>query len=281
MKAPHRWITALLTPLVLLAVILMSTPLQAQLYTENFNNTSGSNTNSASVGWNSYFTTSATDFSNLSAASLSGTVDYVTISNADGNPMGVKGYLAFANNVTTTNASFASVKAFASGLDLANGYTISWTEGNNNSSAAVRLLLQIGGTGTVGSGTWVASTSTFTTSSANLCVTAASFSAAVTANLTKTVTFSTDKALWSSFTLNPTSSMTLGSALTSDLSSSTITGIGFYLYDTTQSVVRLDSLQIVPEPTTYALVGAAALFLLISVSHKRRLTRTPVPFRVS
>ncbi|PAW75730.1 MAG: hypothetical protein B9S32_17460 [Verrucomicrobia bacterium Tous-C9LFEB] len=272
MKALRRWPYLSVLCLLLLTFLSLAPAAHAQLYSETFNNSGGSNLMTATSSWYTYAGATATNLSNYMPATntISNTVDYAGISNANGNPKDTKGYLFFVNNATPAQ-TFGSVHTFGTGLTLANGDSITWTMGNNKTTATVRLLLQIGGDGSIGSGTWVASNSTKNNSTAY--VTAASYSDAQTSDVTFSVNYSSTASNWSAFTLDPTGgSMSLGSTLSSDLSSSTITGIGFYVVDSSASVVRIDTLQIIPEPTSIALLVFSFGTLLLGSGRRTRRT---------
>lgn len=267
MKALRRW---LFLSLPCLLLTLLAPAVRAQLYSETFTNNTGGNYMTATSSWYTYAGATATNLSNYMPATntISNTVDYAGISNAAGNPKDTKGYLFFVNNATPAQ-TFGSVHTFGAGLTLTNGDSITWTMGNNKTTASVRILLQIGGDGSVGSGTWVASNSPKNNTTAYL--SAANFSDAQTADVTFSLNFSTTASNWSSFTLDPTGgSMSLGTTLSSDLASSTITGIGFYVVDASNTVVRVDTLQIIPEPTAVALLVFSFGTLLLGTHRRTR-----------
>lgn len=222
------------------------------LYQEDFARSNvGGNNAVSTVGWNAYYTASATD---ISAANT-----LVAITPAAGNPNSTFGAL-FAAPTGTQN--FAMVEAFASPLAIpTNGSgQISWTMGNTNVSSTVRLLVQLNGTGTVGSGSWIASSATFSNGGyANF----SAFSSASTPSVTFGMAFTQAKESWINFTLNPGTSMSIGSGLLNNLTTNQITGIGFYAVSTSGNNVRLDTLTVVPEPSTAILAGATGLVLLV------------------
>lgn len=203
----------------------------APIYEETFTNTSVPLNNQPVnyVGWNGYSGASGTD---ISAVTPSGST-YAGISNVAGNPNSTVGYLSFVNNSTPT--TFAAVET---GLSLNSPTDISWAMNANASGNSVYLLVQV-------DGNWYASLNPFTTPAVG---NATDFQTSPTVS----TTFTTNASAWRNFTLNPGTSMALGSALGSNLSSSVVTGIGFYT--TSTGVTRIDTLQVVPEPGAMAMV---------------------------
>lgn len=247
--------------------VLTASALHAQvLYQENFANSTGNNRPLTDAGWSAYYTSGAT--------SIGGSTAY--LAPQTGNPNSTNGYFAINTTGPSTRTDYAAVTSysdFAGGIPMnLNNTTISWVQGNNDVNTTVRLLIQIGGDGSVDSGSWYASSTSFTTNPA--ISSAANFASATTADLTKTITFSLTASNWNAFTLDPGTSMSLGSTLGANLSTSTITGIGFYVSTPTlsNSVSRLDSLtvSVIPEPSTALLVG---LGLAVAVGRFRRSTR--------
>ncbi|PAW75732.1 MAG: hypothetical protein B9S32_17470 [Verrucomicrobia bacterium Tous-C9LFEB] len=263
MKATTRFLA--LAPLFLAVLLLTSLPLPAQLYLQNFTNVNGSssNTNSGSVGWSTYFATSTQSTSIVNQTTLSTfSGDYSAITNGLSNPSSAGyGFLAFVTNNSTTGV-FGSVTSLGSGISVANGTSINWVMGNNNTQSKIRLLVQV-------DGFWYASSTTFSNISTNTVSSAATFKDANIVTNTYGLNFSTTAANWTSFTLDPgNATMSLGTQMATDLTSNLLTGIGFYAVDTGTAVVRLDTLQIVPEPTTYALIGLGIAVLGLSLRHR-------------
>lgn len=234
---------------------------QGAIYTETFDNTTTGNYKAGQVGWSAFVGSSATDLTNV--AGVGGT-DYVAVANAAGNPSAPNGFL-FANNGATANQKFALVDTqLGSVVSLTNGDSITWAMGNNTTTATAQILIQIGGDGTVGSGSWYVSTTTKSSAVYNT----GNFNTAPTT----TLTFSTAMTEWKEFSLVSGASMAIGNALTSDLSSTTtITGIGFYLEDIAPAAnsMRLDTLQVIPEPASLALVLAGGVFSVMFARRRR------------
>lgn len=149
---------------------------------------------------------------------------------------------------------------------------------NASMDSKVRVLVQIGGNGTAGTGTWYASDEAF--ASAKAYGGFGNFSSAPTSEVTFNLNFTADKSTWREFTLTPGTSMSVaGSSLSSNLASNTITGVGFYIVsaNTTSSAVRLDSLTItaaIPEPTSVA--GVLGTLVIVAVWTLRRRKATIV-----
>lgn len=246
-----RTLSASLVGVGLLALLSLipSSLRAAPIYEETFTNTSLPLVNKPVnfVGWNGYSGASATD---VSTVDPSGTPNsYVGISSVAGNPNSSIGYLSFVNNAAAT--TFAAVET---GLSINSPTDISWAMNASASGNSVYLLVQVGGN-------WYASSSAFVTP-------ATGNATAFQTSPTVTTTFTTTASAWRDFTLNPGTSMALGSVLGSDLSSSVVTGIGFYT--TSTGVTRIDTLQVVPEPGAMAMVVMG----LMGVTLLRKRSRT-------
>ncbi|WP_269523125.1 hypothetical protein [Coraliomargarita parva] len=224
------------------------------IYSETFDS-SGTNSSSATIGWEAYATTSATDLTNV--APNAG--DRIGISSLTGNPSSDGFGYYFASNASTGTQDMIWA-GFEDGLSLSNVDTITWMMGNSNTTASVQLLVQVGGS-------WYVSAEVFSNSSAY--TSASNFSSADASAVAQQFTYSTDAALWLDFTLTPDSTMSIGSVASSDLASSPITGIGFYFdsNNTANTTIRLDTLQVtnIPEPATFAfLCGSVALLTMLA-----------------
>lgn len=240
---------------------------QGALYSETFDNTTGSNKTAGQVGWSAFVGSTAIDLTNVAGVT---NTDYVADASAAGNPNTPNGFI-FANNGATLNQKFALVDTLLGSIvNLTNGDSITWTMGNNSTTATAQILIQIGGDGTVGSGTWYVSSTTFRDLTGH---DSTAFKNATESSVTSTLTFSSSMTAWKEFTLNSGSSMAVGNTLTADLSSTTITGIGFYLVDgNTGSSMRLDNLQVIPEPGVLALVLSGGLAGVLAVRRRQNLT---------
>lgn len=231
----------------LLLLFLASSASAQALYEQYFNNSSSSvNATASSVGWSAYVSSSATNISNIAGG---GSEDRVSISYLAGNPNTSLGFL-FAANPQTSNQVFAAVTTFSSITPT----TFSWKQGNANTGSSVRLMVQV-------NGNWYATSQAFTNTVA---YTAAEFAASTSADVSKSFAFTTTASAWRSVSLVSGSTLSLGSVLGSDLSSSAITGVGFFIQSPTINVSsRIDSLVIVPEPGTLGLAGAGLLGMLL------------------
>lgn len=257
-----RFICAL--SLVLVGVALIGRSSQAALYTENFTNSSGGNQAISTVGWSGYYTATATNISTI----VTGTgADTWGLSNTYGNPIANgQGYL-FTLNGSYSQQIFAAVDSTFTPIDMT-GTMITWNMGNTSNVPKIYVLIEVGTS-------WYASTTSYSTP-ANY--SAGTFNSA-TSGVTYNLNFTTNKSAWRNFTLTENTSMALGSALTSDLTSSTISSIGFFIDYTgvggTGSAVRIDTLQIIPEPATtwLLLLGVGAM----AGARMRVRWRDPVP----
>lgn len=239
----------------------------AAIFTEDFNHaTSSPNLAVSTEGWSAYMGAGAT---NVSTVGDPNSGDAIAISGSSSYPPYVGSPTTYgalyAANRSTVNLPSAAVTTFTSAttLNLTAGNSISWNMGNSTTTPSVRLMIQLGGDGSVGSGSWYASSLSFSNSS-NFSL----FSdfANATSGVSFSLNFSTLATDWRSVTLNPGTELSLGSTLGANLSSTTITGIGFYMVNgsTLNSNIRLDNLTVVPEPTTAALaMGALGLLALV------------------
>ncbi|PAW79370.1 MAG: hypothetical protein B9S32_02175 [Verrucomicrobia bacterium Tous-C9LFEB] len=245
---------------------------RAAIYTEDFNHaTSGANQAVSTEGWSAYMGAGAT---NVSTVGDPNSGDAIAISGSSSYPPYVGSpatygalYAANRNTVSLVSAAVTTFTS-ATALNLTAGNTISWNMGNSTTTPSVRLMIQLGGDGSVGSGSWYASSLSFSNSS-NFGL----FSdfANATSGVSYSLNFSTLAADWRSVTLTPGAELSLGSTLGSNLSSTTITGIGFYMVNgsTLNSNIRLDNLTVVPEPTSVAL-AVGALGMLAFVVRRRQ-----------
>lgn len=231
------------------------------IYSEDFTRSNtGGNFAVNTLGWNAYFSGTASDISSSNTQ--------VAITPAAGNPNTTYGALYAAPSAN--NQIFAAVESLSTSLVIpTNGAgVITWTMGNGNTSSTVRILIQIGGNGTTNSGTWYASSTAFSSSTSYASFSA--FSSANTASVTQTLSFSSAAASWMSFTLDPGTQMSLGSVLTSDLSSNAVTGIGFFMANSTSGQnFRLDTLTVVPEPSSAGLLAATGAALIFGIFRRR------------
>lgn len=221
------------------------------LYSEKFNNSTGANLAANAISWNSYLGATANNISTQNTCML--------ISTGTSNPStDGAGYLAFSGTATfPAHTGTAAFTTTFTGID-ATGSTITWNMGNSAPAATVQLLVQVGGS-------WYVSNQTFQNTGSYT-----TFSTVPAVDAGQTFNFAASGSTWSSFTLIPYSSLTVGSTV-SNLGSSTITGIGFYISNATDLVVRLDTLAVtVPEPSIAALFMASAMLLVWRIRNGAR-----------
>ncbi len=218
----------------------------AVLYQQDFLNNTGVNKGTGYDNWNSYIGSGA---SVRTSDPGSGSVDSIALTYLAGNPSTSNGFL-YAVNYQTANQIFAATATFSSIAPT----TISWKQGNSATTVGVRLMIQSGGN-------WYATDQLFTNSST---YTASTFSSSTSADVSKSFEFTTLASAWRSVTLVSGSTLSLGSVLSTDLTSSQITGVGFYVQmpSATGSIVRLDTVTVVPEPKTSILIGLGLIGLL-------------------
>ncbi|GAT35251.1 PEP-CTERM protein-sorting domain-containing protein [Terrimicrobium sacchariphilum] len=226
----------------------------AAIYLETFPGNSSANAAMSTIGWTAYKGASATNITSTTGGS-----QYVAIANLAGNPGPAIGFLAIVNSGSPQPAA-ESYATFQTGLSLANPTTISWNMNGNGPASPLRLLVQV-------SGSWYATDSTFIPTSFT---SGANFTNAPAQDVYRSFNFTTDKSAWRSFTFSQGVGMSVGNTtISSDLASSTITGIGFYADLSSGSVLRVDQLQVVPEPGSAALLlGAGAMFVLLRVRRR-------------
>jgi len=200
------------------------------LFEEQFQNPSSVNQNVASHGWSGYGGGSAIDLSNSFDAELNGTL---LISCAIGNPASSQGFLAAVLN---EYKEYAVVK---SKLNLKNPGIFSWRmNASSGSSLSVRLLIEV-------EGKWYASRETFTPIAFG---TSVDFSRAEPKEVETIFNFNRNAANWAYFRLQPGASLAVGDAVMENLPSSAVTGIGFYVYRSTNNsgILRIDTMQVLP-----------------------------------
>ncbi len=229
----------------LLALSFVGSVCAQALYQQDFNNSSSTlNATAASVSWSAYVGSGAVNVSNIAGG---GSEDRVSISYLAGNPNTSLGFL-FAANPQTSNQVFAAVTTFSSITPT----TFTWKQGNANTGTSVRLMVQV-------NGNWYATSQAFTNS---VSYAVGDFATSTSADVSKAFSFTTAASAWRSVSLVSGSTLSLGAVLGSDLSSSAITGVGFFIQSPTINVSsRLDSLVIVPEPSAIGLAGLGVLSL--------------------
>jgi hypothetical protein len=189
---------------------------------------------------------------------------------AAGNPASPIGYLAsiMGNPDTGSNVNrYPTYATYESGLSLdLDGTTVTWRmNASSGSTFRVRLLIMVDGAWYV-SNTSDAATEYYTPTTYG---TGADFAAASVEEVEKTFVFTTDASSWRTFTLEEGGSISVGSILESDLSSTNITAIGFYILG--GGTGRLDTLQVtaIPEASTSGLILALSSLLMVAVCRQR------------
>jgi hypothetical protein len=241
--------------------LVVASPVYGQvLYQENFNNSSGANQAVNAGGWQGFAGPSAT----VVTSSMSSPSGDVFIAGGNGNPSPPAGYLASANS---PSGNFITVvNTFTNGITIPNmvGNEITFRMGNSSTDALVRIVIQIGGDGSVGSGSWYANSGAWFT---NAGYTAATFSSADPSAVTFGINVGPAD-VWRPLTLVPGSTMSLSTSTTT-IATSTITGIGFIISGSNQ-VVRIDNLTVVPEPGTVSMLALGGL-MIFGLLRRRRL----------
>lgn len=210
-------------------------------------------------GWQAYVGSTAVD--NSTVVNSAGNNPYAAVTNAAGNPN--VGFIFTNSGSSNTVITLMKTFAPANALTLNTGTAISWTEGFNTTSSYTELLVQVGGNGTAGSGTWYATVANFKDPNGGI----TSFSAATTASATREFDYSDTASVWRSVTFTPGSTLTLGAQLSTNLASTlSITGIGFFnVANNAQESMRFDNIQVaaVPEPRSVSFLGLSVLILAV------------------
>jgi hypothetical protein len=218
----------------------------AVVYTEGFTHASGSNLRlgDSPVEWSSYV--GATE---VAPGADVGKYDRIG-SSSNAGAGGTIGYLYTVNETTATQTFTAMDTATFTVAPT----TITWSMANTSTSSTIRILILQGTT-------WYASNATYANSGK-------AFTDLGSAGALQTLTFSTTASAWRAFNFDPGNEISLGGVLASDLTSSEINGIGFFIENTVAGqTVRIDDLTIngtVPEPSAMflSLVGCTGFFLL-------------------
>lgn len=232
---------------------------RAEIYLDEFTNTSGANQALSYIGWAGYVGSTATTVTNTTPAGNF----WIGASNGAGTQGSVSpGVIAALNNDGTARV-FTAVKT---GLNLTDVGQITFNLHTSQSAAqTVHLLVQV-----AGSSDWYASTAQFTPFN-NF----GNFNAATVEQVQRTLSFTTAASAWRDFDLAPDTSLALGSVSSSALPSSTITGIGFYIDSSTTSttVTRIDDLGIsytpIPEPSSFAAIAGLGVLSMAALRRRR------------
>lgn len=232
--------------LILLVFCLFGPQVKAQLFYEGFNNSTGGNImgiGNFNSSWHAAIGASDLAVTDVTSATSD---NYFLVSALAGNPGPSNGYLsAFISRggaVTTFGAVYTTL---ASALTIPNGTSITWMMGNASTTQGVRILVQSGGNWYTTDGVWNANVSA-TNSGADFTL--------KNSDVAFSYTFS--KNGWRAISsLTPGDAFSLGpQGQNATLPSNEITAIGFFMYGNS-GAFRLDSLTIVPEPSSLALLG--------------------------
>lgn len=240
----------------------------ATLYEETFDSNTNANLATA-VGWQAYgfYSGGATgaDVSSVAAANTLFVGTGVSSPNT-----GQNGYLAaILGNPDGSNPNrFPAYIALQTGLNLNFAdSTISWVmNGNVGATVRVRLIVEIGGE-------LYASAISDTPQKY---FSPAAFGTGTdfqnnTEALTKTFDFTTDAAAWEKLTYNVGAGSVSFTGLSDDLSSTTVTGIGFHILG--GNTGRIDTLRVtapIPEPGSVALLAGAGALGIAGLRIRRR-----------
>lgn len=232
------------------------------LYTETFENPStGANMQTSAIGWYAYAGNTAINYSTTTSSGSSPFHDYAAVSTTD---------FLFVNNAVTLNQTFAVVHEFGTGLTINSGDTFSWQMGNATTAATAQIMIQVGSS-------WYVSTSVKQNTKVNGYGSGTDFINAVnasSADVSFSLAFDPSTTGWKTVTLTDGVELSIGSTITNPFSSTTtITGVGFYLVDAGASIsqsMRIDTLQIVPEPNALALIGLGGILLVFGARRSRR-----------
>lgn len=260
--ASHTPRTARLLGLVSAGLALLAclaSTARAEVYLDEFTNTSGANQSLSFIGWAGYVGSTAATVTDTAPAGNF----WIASSHGAGTQGSTSpGVIAALNNDGTARV-FTAVKT---GLNLTDVSQITFNLHTSQSTTqTVHILVQV-----AGSSAWYASTAQFTPYN-NF----GNFNAATVEQVQRTLSFTTAASAWRDFDLTPDSSLALGSVSSSALPSSTITGIGFYINSPTTSitVTRIDDLSIsytpIPEPSSFAAIAGLGIFSLVALRRRR------------
>lgn len=247
------------------------------LYRQVFGNSTGGNRPLSDVAWVNYLGNTANlNGANNLASSLGKPTDLGNVnssvtatSQTNGNFFAQTPINTAGNGIQIAIASAGEVASMNSQLgapiSLATNLQFSWysaNDGGNNS--ATRLVLQIDNG--VNSPYWIVSNTPKTTPYS------VSFNSSAALN---TVDFSFAASSWSVLNFTPGSTLTIGSTLSSDLGSATITGFGILATNTNTTAartMRFDTFQIasVPEPSVVMMAGCG---MVLMIARRRRTQR--------
>lgn len=232
-------------PLFLLAATLSSPA--AVLYQEDFTHVGGgAEVATSTVGWVSYYTSTAEAIANPAAAPR------MAIGNQPGSDNLNPGYLFSQGAGTGTTHTYVGFENTAFSILPTDISTITFTQGNSATALATRLMVQQ-------DGNWYATNATFGTIAMDLPAFRAGSAELETFNFVLTAS------AWRAVTITPGIELSLATGtIASNLSSTApITSIGF-LTTSNSGITRIDEVKIngIPEPSSALLLGAGATLAL-------------------
>ena len=247
------------------------------IYRETFSRTAGAaNTNLAYVGWSGYWSTTAQSDASVSVNNFGdgssvgkpsgGSITNVNAGPSDGNTNGfpfVSGFLAVSNNVLITTSEYAVNQSIwnIGSISFFSGNTSNNPNSFANPIPGWRIAIQM-------DGNWYAS-STNLVQTNNI----ANAGAFATSGQQMIFNWTNAASAWLSLNFTAGSTLTLGSALGSDLPTDPITAFGLYSDPSVDTngvggiqtrrfdTYEIDGVAVVPEPSSVALVfiGLGAL----------------------
>lgn len=256
---------SLLITAVGVSVGLVSTVASAAVYpySEQFPNTTGNNIAVSTAGWKAYSGSTAVDKSNTVDNSPAPRVGISNLLGTPHTPQG--GYLFTAHRENAAHIFAAYVEftglGYASTMDwkMANSASDGYTGGN--SQAAEDLIVRVLVRDHI-SGQWYASTEDFSTSAD-----AGTATQLQSGNVANSFAFSNIASNWLNVTLIPGTALSVSGASPSSNLSGIYDRVGFIIQhpasnNTIDTVVRIDAVNIVPEPASIGALLGSGLFLL-------------------
>lgn len=231
-----------LPSLITLAALSFSTAHAVVVFTENFDNTSGSDKNFDTVGWSSVHSATGTAYATNTTTNVP-----IVSSAASSTGAAPAGYL-FHNTFQGNDP----VMYYVAGLNLGSPVggekldTVTFALRNVSTTENIQIALQFGA-----GNDWFLGDSIYNNTASSVWTTG--------------LTLDLSAETWKALTVNVGTTITIGSAASlPTFNTSSLTGIGFYTATTgNPNYIRIDTLAIngvIPEPSTYAtLAGGLAL----------------------